>query len=125
MRKHGKHRNTGTREPRRGRDDFSGKTIVPFCSMGGGRFGQTISAIAKLAPESVILKGIDVTYSSYNRTVIRAWLDGITAYQQTSDVRAVKSENASSNEFYSLNGQKVAKPRKGIYIVSGEKRILE
>ena len=27
--------------------------------------------------------------------------------------------------FYSLNGQKVTEPRKGIYIVDGEKRILE
>ena len=25
--------------------------------------------------------------------------------------------------FYSLNGQKVTEPRKGIYIVNGEKRI--
>ena len=106
-------------------DDFSGKTIVPFCSMGGGRFGQTISAIAKLAPESVILKGLDVTYSSYDRTAIRSWLDAINAYQQTSGIRTVKSENANSNVFYSLNGQKVTEPRKGIYIVNGEKRILE
>ncbi len=106
-------------------DDFSGKTIVPFCSMGGGRFGQTISAIAKLAPESVILKGIDVTYSSYDRTAIRSWLDGITKYQQTSDIRTVKPENASNNVFYSLNSQKVTEPRKGIYIVNGEKRIIE
>jgi len=86
-------------------DDFSGKAIVPFCSMGGGHFGQTISAIAKLAPESVILKGLDVTYSSYDRTAIRSWLDGITAYQQTSGIRTVKRGNANSNEFYSLNGQ--------------------
>ena len=56
-------------------DDFSGKTIVPFCSMGGGQFGQTISAIAKLAPNSVIKEGLMVTYSSYNRTEINTWLD--------------------------------------------------
>ena len=106
-------------------DDFSGKTIVPFCSMGGGRFGQTISAIAKLAPGSVILKGLDVTYSSYDRTAIRSWLDGITAYQQTVAVRTVKSEKAINKGFYSLNGQKVTEPRKGIYIVNREKRIIE
>ena len=106
-------------------DDFSGKTIVPFCSMGGGRFGQTISAIAKLAPESVILKGLDVTYSSYDRTAIRSWLDGINQYQQTAAVRTVKSEKVSNKGLYSLNGQKVTEPRKGIYIVDGEKRILE
>ena len=106
-------------------DDFSGKTIVPFCSMGGGRFGQTISAIAKLAPESVILKGLDVTYSSYDRTAIRSWLDGISQYQQTSGISAVKQGNMSSDVYYSLNGQKVKEPHRGIYIVNGEKRIIE
>lgn len=58
-------------------NDLSGKTIVPFCSMGGGRFGQTISAIAKLCPNSVIKEGLEVTYSSYDRTEITAWLDAI------------------------------------------------
>ena len=57
------------------REDFSGKTIVPFCSMGGGQFGQTISAIAKLAPNSVIKEGLMVSYSSYDRAEIQAWLD--------------------------------------------------
>lgn len=55
-------------------DDFSGKTIIPFCSMGGGRFGQTISAIAKLAPNSVIKEGLEVTYSSYDKNKIEEWL---------------------------------------------------
>ena len=54
------------------------KTIVPFCSMGGGHFGQTINAIAKLAPHSLIKEGLEVTYSSYNRTEIREWLDNLT-----------------------------------------------
>lgn len=57
------------------REDFSGKTIVPFCSMGGGRFGQTVSAIAKLAPNSVIKEGLEVTYSSYDREEIGEWLE--------------------------------------------------
>ena len=58
-------------------DDFSGKTIVPFCSMGGGQFGQTISAICKLAPNSVIKEGLMVSYSSYDRAEISAWLENI------------------------------------------------
>ena len=59
------------------RNDLSGKTIVPFCSMGCGHFGQTISAIAKLAPNSVIKEGLEVTYSSYDRAEIQAWLDSL------------------------------------------------
>lgn len=58
-------------------DDFSGKTIVPFCSMGGGHFGQTISAIAKLAPNSVIKEGLEVSYSSYDKAEISQWLESL------------------------------------------------
>ena len=54
--------------------DLSDKTIIPFCSMGGGRFGQIISAMAKLAPNSTIKEGLSVTYSSYDRDEISEWL---------------------------------------------------
>ena len=43
--------------------DFSGKTILPFCSHGGGRFGQSLTAIAKLAPDAVLGPGLSVHYS--------------------------------------------------------------
>lgn len=43
--------------------DFTGKTIIPFCSHGGGRFGQSLTAIAKLAPDSVMGEGLSVHYS--------------------------------------------------------------
>ena len=56
--------------------DFSGKTILPFCSHGGGRFGQSLTAIAKLAPQSVIAPGLSVHYSGGSRLPeeIRNWL---------------------------------------------------
>ena len=43
--------------------DFSGKTIIPFCSHGGGRFGQSLTAIAKLAPDAIMGEGLSVHYS--------------------------------------------------------------
>jgi len=57
--------------------DFSGKTIIPFCSHGGGRFGQSLTAIAKLAPESVIGEGLSVHYSggASMPSDVSAWLD--------------------------------------------------
>jgi len=42
--------------------DFSGKTIVPFCSHGGGRLGQSVSAIAKLCPRARILDPLSIHY---------------------------------------------------------------
>lgn len=43
--------------------DFSGKTIAPFCSHGGGRLGQSVTDIAKLAPSARITEGLSVHYS--------------------------------------------------------------
>ena len=43
--------------------DFSGKRIIPFCSHGGGRFGQSLTAIAKLAPDADIGEGLSAHYS--------------------------------------------------------------
>ena len=62
--------------------DFSGKTIIPFCSHGGGRFGQSQTAIAKLAPDAVIGEGLSVHYSGGSSLPddVSAWLtaNGIT-----------------------------------------------
>lgn len=43
--------------------DFSGKTIIPFCSHGGGEFGQSITDISKYAPNSKIGEGLSIHYS--------------------------------------------------------------
>ncbi len=56
--------------------DFTGKTIVPFCSHGGGRFGQSLTAIAKLAPDSTMGEGLSVHYSGGSTVAsdIAEWL---------------------------------------------------
>lgn len=43
--------------------DFTGKIIAPFCSHGGGRLGQSVTDIAKLAPRAKITEGLSVHYS--------------------------------------------------------------
>lgn len=43
--------------------DFLDKKILPFCSHGGGRLGQSLTAIAKLAPNAKIGTGLSVHYS--------------------------------------------------------------
>ena len=40
--------------------DLSGKTIVPFCTHGGGGFGRGPADIAKLSPNATILQGFAV-----------------------------------------------------------------
>ena len=57
--------------------DFSGKTILPFCSHGGGRFGQSLTAIAKLAPDSELGEGLSIHYSGGSTlpSDVSAWVD--------------------------------------------------
>ncbi|NBH15481.1 hypothetical protein D3Z36_15165 [Lachnospiraceae bacterium] len=43
--------------------DFSGKMIIPFCSHGGGRFGQSLTAIAKLVPDAKMGEAMSIHYS--------------------------------------------------------------
>ena len=56
--------------------DFSGRTIIPFCSHGGGRLGQSVTAIGKLAPNAVIGTPLSVHYGggSFMPADVAAWL---------------------------------------------------
>lgn len=56
--------------------DFTGKTIIPFCSHGGGRFGQSLTAIAKLAPNAAMGEALSIHYSGGSSLSddVAAWL---------------------------------------------------
>ena len=56
--------------------DFSNKTIIPFCSHGGGRFGQSLTAITKLVPNAVLREGLAINYSGGSEMPddVAAWL---------------------------------------------------
>ena len=57
--------------------DFSGKTILPFCSHGGGRFGQSLTAIAKLAPNAAMGEALSIHYSGGSKLSgdVSEWLN--------------------------------------------------
>ena len=57
--------------------DFAGKTILPFCSHGGGGLGQSQTAIAKLVPDAVLAEGLAINYSGGAGMPddVAAWLD--------------------------------------------------
>ena len=40
--------------------DFSGKTIIPFCTHGGGGLGHSIEDIKKILPNNEILEAIAI-----------------------------------------------------------------
>jgi flavodoxin len=40
--------------------DFSGKTIVPFCTHEGSGLGRSVTDISKLCPKSTVLDGVAI-----------------------------------------------------------------
>ncbi len=41
--------------------DFSGKTIVPFCTHGGSRFSDSIQTLQDMLPDSTVLEGLAIS----------------------------------------------------------------
>ena len=58
------------------RHDFAGKTIIPFCTHGGGGFGQIENDIAKECSKSIILPGISVNGIVESEELVK-WIKAI------------------------------------------------
>lgn len=61
--------------------DFSGKTIVPFCTSGGSGFADSISEIQSLEPNAnVITNGLTVTHSQIAKldlNTVSEWINSL------------------------------------------------
>lgn len=59
--------------------DFSGKTIVPFCTHEGSGLGQSEKDLAKMCPTATVLKGLAINGSSVGsaKNSVSKWLDNI------------------------------------------------
>lgn len=57
--------------------DFSGKTIIPFCTHEGSGLGRSERDLAKLCPNLKLLEGLAVRGSSVGRShgSVTSWLD--------------------------------------------------
>ena len=55
--------------------DLSGKTIIPFCTHGGGGFGRMIEEYKKECKNSIIRDGIALK-GDYSFDELKTWLDG-------------------------------------------------
>ena len=56
--------------------DFSGKTIIPYCTHEGSGLGQSVRDMKKLCPNSRVLDGLAIKGGSVNRNQndVSAWL---------------------------------------------------
>lgn len=56
--------------------DLKGKTVIPFCTHGGGGFGSIESDILKECPQSIILSGFETT-SAFNDDQVEIWINSM------------------------------------------------
>ena len=59
--------------------DFSGKTVVPFCTHGGGGSGGSFQSVESAASGATVLNGLSVSGASAgdaNSRVVE-WLNGL------------------------------------------------
>lgn len=59
--------------------DFSGKTIIPFCSHGGSRLGRGPGDIEALCPDATLLEGLAVSGSNVAnaQSDVQSWIAGL------------------------------------------------
>jgi flavodoxin len=59
--------------------DFSGKTIIPFCTHEGSRLGSSETFISKLAPKAILKSGLAVQGSKVNsaESDVESWLNNL------------------------------------------------
>lgn len=59
--------------------DFSGKTIIPFCTHGGSRFSDAIKTIRELEPKASVLDGYAIPRDrvSHSKPNVLSWLKKI------------------------------------------------
>ena len=58
-------------------NDFSGKTIIPFCTHGGGGAYSTYSDMEKLCPDAVIKTGFTSYENSAKESEIEQWINSV------------------------------------------------
>ncbi len=59
--------------------DFSGKTIIPFCTHGGSALGRSEDDIASLCPDTTLLEGLAISGSRADSAgnEVKEWISGL------------------------------------------------
>ena len=84
--------------------DFSGKTVIPFCTHYGSQSGGTFERIAELEPDAVLKDGLYLYQNSVTgaESQILSWLDDL-GYVETANVSAVTMGTQTQRGFLNDN----------------------
>lgn len=103
--------------------DFSGKTVVPFCTYASTYRDETLAEIVNITPAAAHLTGEGLTSGRINEPTIKSWLNSINeewSKNNASMTGILPDTDAAAGEetYYDLKGMKVLAPdrKPGLYI---------
>ncbi len=98
--------------------NFSGKTVVPFCTYAATYRDETLQKIVDLTPDADHLEGLGTTGSTSG---VEVWIQKISQDYETSSgvTKAISDSNIGATEYYDLQGQRSSaeNAKNGIYVV--------
>ena len=59
--------------------DWTGKTLIPFCTSGGSGFGRSLDKVSDSASGATVLEGLHISGDSVDGSAedVAAWIDGL------------------------------------------------
>lgn len=77
--------------------DFSGKTVIPFCTNGGGGFGNSIAGLRSACPDAEIAEGFECSGSNVQEETeaIEAWIASLGL--EGAEISETQEEVTASN----------------------------
>ncbi|MDR0711175.1 MAG: NAD(P)H-dependent oxidoreductase [Prevotellaceae bacterium] len=84
---------------------LSGKTVVPFCTHGGGRWGRSLNDMKKRCPDATILEGLAIggNMSRRSKDDVVKWLQISVMHALPANVRNKKSRLGLHRCHYSVH----------------------
>lgn len=106
---------------------MAGKNIGLIVSSASSGISGVVADCKRLVPDGKYFNEnlwVNNSNRSNRSSLIQDWLAAIN-YHQVTGINETIDSAKNFTRIYDLNGRKVAQPRKGIYIVNGEKLILD
>ncbi len=107
---------------------LAGKNVGLIVSSASSGISGVVADCKRLVPDgNYFSQNLWINHSGHSNraTLIQNWLSAIN-YNAATGISSPQASTAAPARIYDLNGrQVVGEPRKGIYIVNGEKRFLE
>ncbi len=106
---------------------MAGKHVALIVSSHSSGISGVVADAKRLVPDALWMGDalwINANNHSNRASLIQSWLPTLNFASGTTGINGTRSADKADGAYYSLNGQRVVNPTKGLYIRNGKKVIL-